>query len=99
MFDRDEQLLACMRRRAPVPPALVRATIAFEASPLRLRWRRHHVASPGSILEIGFRLVNLYAAAFASASSSSADDEDIGIPAVCGGVDGLGGGAWPDEDG
>jgi hypothetical protein len=60
----------------------VRATILFEASPLRLRWRRHHVASPGSILEIGFRLVNLYAAAFAGCP---------GIPAVCGGVDGLGG--------
>jgi hypothetical protein len=89
-----------MRRRAPVPPALVRATIAFEASPMRLRWRRHHVASPGSILEIGFRLVNLYAAAFASADDGGGGDGDgDGIPAVCGGVDGLGGVGAPDEFG
>jgi hypothetical protein len=85
-----------MRRCAPVPPVLVRATVAFEASPLRLRWRRHHVASPGSILEIGFRLVNLYAAAFASGDGHGGSG---GIPAVCGGVDGRGGVGEPDDFG
>jgi hypothetical protein len=82
-----------MRRGAPVPPALVRATIAFEASTLRSRWRRHQVASPGSILEIGFRLVNLYAAAFAPRSNGD------GIPSVCGGVDGEGGAGGPHDFG
>jgi hypothetical protein len=55
------QLLACAEQHAPIPPALVRATYDFEASPIRPRWRRRDVASPGSMSEISFRLVNLCA--------------------------------------
>jgi hypothetical protein len=51
-----------MQQHTAVPPALVQATYNFENSAMRQRWRRHHVASPGSICEISFRIINLYAA-------------------------------------
>ena len=56
------QLLASIQRNLTVPPVLVRATVNFEMSSLRQRWRNSDIASPASICEISFRLVNLWAA-------------------------------------
>jgi len=46
----------------PVPPALVQMTHIFETSATRQRWKHHDVTSPGSNLEIAFRIVNFRAA-------------------------------------
>lgn len=45
-----------------MPLALVRATYCFENSYLRNHWRNIKLASPGSIIEISFRIINLRSA-------------------------------------
>ena len=45
-----------------MPAALVDATFEFEATGSRLHWLRRNIASPGSIGEISFRIINLQAA-------------------------------------
>src|SRR4051812_4290533 len=55
-----------------VPPVLLRATYEFHSSTIRQRWRQHRIASPASICEISFRLVNLRAA-FKSGLSTDAE--------------------------
>jgi hypothetical protein len=50
-----------MIRKLPVPPALVNVTYEFETSTLRQMWKDSNLATPGSISEICFRLVNLRA--------------------------------------
>ncbi|KKK26308.1 hypothetical protein ARAM_001563 [Aspergillus rambellii] len=59
---RSQILLACMERNIAVPPALVETTCNFQTSTVRKLWKSRSVASPGSICEISFRLVNLQAA-------------------------------------
>lgn len=51
-----------MQRHMAVPPALVQTSCDFYASTIRDRWRDRKVASPASICEISFRVVNLSAA-------------------------------------
>lgn len=46
----------------PVPLALVRTTYDFHTSGLRNRWKHRNIASPASICELSYRLVNLRAA-------------------------------------
>ncbi|CEL04083.1 hypothetical protein ASPCAL05215 [Aspergillus calidoustus] len=61
VFTRSQILSACMIRKLPVPPALVNVTYEFETSTLRQLWKDSNLATPGSISEICFRLVNLRA--------------------------------------
>ncbi|KXL41507.1 hypothetical protein M433DRAFT_384154 [Acidomyces richmondensis BFW] len=58
---RSEILFNCIQHHEYVHPALVQATYIFQTSPIRHQWRSRGVASPGSICEIAFRIVNLYA--------------------------------------
>jgi hypothetical protein len=51
-----------MLQHIAVPPVLVQTTYNFEASAIRQQWRHRNIASPGSISEISFRIVNLRAA-------------------------------------
>jgi hypothetical protein len=51
-----------MQQHIAVPPALVRTTYNFHTSAIRQQWQHRNVASPGSICEISFRMVNLRAA-------------------------------------
>ncbi|KAL2862427.1 Zn(II)2Cys6 transcription factor [Aspergillus lucknowensis] len=59
---RSQILVACMAQKLPVPPALVNTTYGFETSTLRQSWKDGNLATPGSISEISFRLINLRAA-------------------------------------
>ncbi|KAL3448119.1 hypothetical protein BJX65DRAFT_73372 [Aspergillus insuetus] len=61
VFTRSQILSACMLQKLPVPPALVNITYEFETSTLRQLWKDSNLATPGSISEICFRLVNLRA--------------------------------------
>lgn len=45
-----------------MPPALVQTTYNFHTSGLRLQWRLRSLASPASISELSYRIVNLRAA-------------------------------------
>lgn len=58
----DWQLLVCMQKRVAVPRALVQTTYDFQSSLMRQLWQKSRVASPSSITEICFRVVNLRAA-------------------------------------
>ena len=51
-----------MQQHIAVPPALVQTAYNFETSAIRQQWQHRNVASPGSICEISFRIVNLQAA-------------------------------------
>lgn len=51
-----------MEQQLPVPPALVQTTFDFQNSGIRRQWQHRNVASPASICEITFRVVNLRAA-------------------------------------
>lgn len=51
-----------MEQHVCVPPALVTATFNFQSSGIRERWQQRKAASPASICEISFRVVNLWAA-------------------------------------
>ena len=51
-----------MQQQIAVPPALVQTAYNFETSAIKQQWRHRNVASLGSISEISFRLVNLWAA-------------------------------------
>ncbi|KAK5464680.1 hypothetical protein LTS15_001242 [Exophiala xenobiotica] len=59
---RSQILLACVQQQVAVPKALVQATYYFQLSTVRQHWRQINVASPASITEISFRVVNLRAA-------------------------------------
>ncbi|KIW73095.1 hypothetical protein PV04_01239 [Phialophora macrospora] len=59
---RSHILLACMQQSTAVPSALVQTTYNFQTSTIRRLWRERKVASPGSISEISFRIINLRAA-------------------------------------
>ncbi|KAF2656273.1 hypothetical protein K491DRAFT_392766 [Lophiostoma macrostomum CBS 122681] len=59
---RTQMLTACLQHHERVPTALVNSAKDFASSALRQQWRHRHIASPGSITEISFRLVNLRAA-------------------------------------
>ncbi|KIX07330.1 uncharacterized protein Z518_01983 [Rhinocladiella mackenziei CBS 650.93] len=59
---RSQILLVCMQQHNAVPPALVQTTYDFQTSAIRQQWQHRRVASPGSICEISFRMVNLRAA-------------------------------------
>jgi len=59
---RSQILLACVQQQVAVPKALVQATYYFQVSTMRQYWRQIDVASPASITEICFRVVNLRAA-------------------------------------
>ncbi|KAL3458260.1 Alpha/Beta hydrolase protein [Aspergillus heterothallicus] len=61
VFTRSQILSACLTQGLPVPPALVNITYEFETSTLRQLWKDSNLATPGSISEICFRLVNLRA--------------------------------------
>ncbi|KAL2816473.1 hypothetical protein BJX63DRAFT_441558 [Aspergillus granulosus] len=61
VFTRSQILSACMTQKLPVPPAIVSTTYDFETSTLRQLWKASGYATPGSISEICFRLVNLRA--------------------------------------
>jgi hypothetical protein len=51
-----------MQQHLVVPPALVQSTYNFESSAIRKQWQRRNVASPASVSEICFRIINLRAA-------------------------------------
>jgi hypothetical protein len=51
-----------MQQHIAVPPALVQTTYNFQTSAIRQQWQHRNIASPGSICEISFRMVNLRAA-------------------------------------
>jgi hypothetical protein len=51
-----------MQQYTPVPPTLVQTTYNFHTSTIRQQWRTRDLASPGSICEISFRIINLRAA-------------------------------------
>ncbi|KAL1874022.1 hypothetical protein VTK73DRAFT_576 [Phialemonium thermophilum] len=59
---RSQVILSCMQQHIAIPPALVKATCAFQASEIRSQWQRSNIASPASICELSFRIVNLRAA-------------------------------------
>ncbi|UNI13607.1 hypothetical protein JDV02_000334 [Purpureocillium takamizusanense] len=59
---RSQILSVYMQRSSGVPRALERAARSFQTSSLRQRWRRSNIATPSSIFEISFRIVNLRAA-------------------------------------
>ncbi|KAJ9640690.1 hypothetical protein H2204_003319 [Knufia peltigerae] len=59
---RSQILLVCMQKRVAVPRALVQTTCDFQGSLMRQLWQNSRVASPSSITEICFRVVNLRAA-------------------------------------
>ncbi|KAK5221307.1 hypothetical protein LTR99_006868 [Exophiala xenobiotica] len=59
---RSQILLACVQQQVAVPKALVQATYYFQLGTVRQHWRKIDVASPASITEISFRVVNLRAA-------------------------------------
>ena len=54
-----DQLEACMYRGTEVPTALVQTTCDFAFT--RQQWQYRKIASPGSLCEISFQVVNLYA--------------------------------------
>ena len=51
-----------MQQQIPVPLALVQTTYNFHTSGLRMRMQKRNIASPASISELSYRLVNLGAA-------------------------------------
>ena len=51
-----------MQQQIAVPPGLIQTAYHFENSAIKQQWRHRNLASPGSISEISFRLVNLWAA-------------------------------------
>ncbi|KAK6379468.1 hypothetical protein LTS17_006386 [Exophiala oligosperma] len=55
-------LLILFEKRVAVPRALVQTTCDFQGSLMRQLWQNSRVASPSSITEICFRVVNLRAA-------------------------------------
>ncbi|KAK0669044.1 hypothetical protein QBC41DRAFT_320519 [Cercophora samala] len=59
---RPQILLACMKQRVAVPPALVTATYSFQSSGIREQLHQRETRNPASICEISFRVVNLRAA-------------------------------------
>ncbi|KAK4175490.1 hypothetical protein QBC36DRAFT_189790 [Triangularia setosa] len=59
---RPQILLACMKQRVTVPPALVTATYNFQSSGIREQLHQPETRSPASVCEISFRVVNLRAA-------------------------------------
>ncbi|KAK4202942.1 hypothetical protein QBC40DRAFT_319686 [Triangularia verruculosa] len=59
---RPQILLACMKQRSTVPPALVKATYNFQSSGIREQLHQRETRNPASICEISFRVVNLRAA-------------------------------------
>ncbi|KIW18453.1 hypothetical protein PV08_02741 [Exophiala spinifera] len=59
---RSQILLVCMQKRVVVPRALVQTTYDFHGSLVRQLWQKSRVATPSSITEICFRVVNLRAA-------------------------------------
>jgi hypothetical protein len=59
---RSQILTACMYQNLPVPQALYETSQNFQSSTIRREWQLRRVASPGSISEISFRIVNLSAA-------------------------------------
>lgn len=52
----------CVQQHMCIPPILVQLTYKFETSRIKRQWRKLLIASPESISEIGFRIVNLRAA-------------------------------------
>jgi hypothetical protein len=59
---RSQILTACMYQNLSVPPSLLQTSQNFKTSSIRREWHKEKVASPGSISEISFRIVNLRAA-------------------------------------
>jgi len=51
-----------MQQNSGVPRALAQAARSFQTSSTRQRWRKSNIATPSSIFEISFRIVNLRAA-------------------------------------
>ncbi|KAK4672141.1 hypothetical protein QC763_100360 [Podospora pseudopauciseta] len=69
---RPQILLACMKQRVAVPPALVTATYNFQSSGIREQLHQRETRNPASICEISFRVVNLRAAVKHGALSQEA---------------------------
>jgi hypothetical protein len=59
---RSQILTACMYQNLPVPQAFYETSQNFQSSSIRREWQIRKVASPGSVSEISFRIVNLSAA-------------------------------------
>jgi hypothetical protein len=59
---RSQILTACMYQNLSVPPSLLQTSQNFKTSSIRRDWHKEKVASPGSISEISFQVVNLKAA-------------------------------------
>ncbi|KAJ6446989.1 fungal specific transcription factor domain-containing protein [Purpureocillium lavendulum] len=58
---RSQILSVYMQQNSGVPAALVQTARSFQSSRTRQRWRQGHIATPSSIFEISFRIVNLRA--------------------------------------
>ncbi|OAQ89772.1 fungal specific transcription factor domain-containing protein [Purpureocillium lilacinum] len=59
---RSQILSVYMQQNSGVPRALAQAARSFQTSSTRQRWRKSNIATPSSIFEISFRIVNLRAA-------------------------------------
>jgi len=65
--------MACIHQKMPVPLALVRTAYDFRTSAIRRDWQHQNVASPGSLSEISFQVVNLRSAI----EKGDLTDEDV----------------------
>ncbi|KAF2711043.1 hypothetical protein K504DRAFT_404180 [Pleomassaria siparia CBS 279.74] len=59
---RSQILTACMHQNIPVPTALLQTSLNFRSSAIRSEWQHQNVASPNSMSDMSFRVIDLRAA-------------------------------------